>query len=79
MPLGFDPDLQEVQLPVGGIVELAVDHPGAGRHALYVARSHDGPVAHLDFHVPVGVGASIRNRGLRSSLSPPFLSPHCPR
>ena len=49
MPLGLDPDLQEVQRPVGGIVELAVDHPGAGRHALYVPRSHDGPVAMLSF------------------------------
>ncbi|EFK96889.1 hypothetical protein LDC_1093, partial [sediment metagenome] len=40
----LDPDLQEVRGAVGGMVELAVLHAGAGAHALHVAGADDARV-----------------------------------
>ena len=65
---GLDPDLVEVGVVLGGGVELAVSHAGAGTHVLEVSGFDDGAVAHAvlmlelalddvgeDFHVGMGV------------------------
>jgi hypothetical protein len=44
--LGEYPDLQEMQLFVLRVVELAVQDARSGGHALYVTRWYDGTVSH---------------------------------
>ena len=64
------PDLQEMRLPLGAVVELTVHHAAAGTHALHIARQDGGAIAHVvtvgqgagdhitdDLHVAVAMGA----------------------
>ncbi len=73
--LGQDPDLQQVRLLVLGVIELAVQHARAGRHALHFAGPDDRAVAHAvlvlertvdhvgdDLHVTMRMGSETLAR-----------------